>query len=92
MNTSDTELVIEGLKPNTEYDFSVKMMNSQQWSMSAVNKTLPAPPSSAPRDLTVLPNRNDPSMVTLSWQPPKYANGDVEGWLVSICENIASLF
>lgn len=50
--------------------------------MTAENSTLPAPPSSAPRDLTVVPPTNgDPHSLTLNWQPPKYANGEIEGLL-----------
>lgn len=50
------------------------------WSMTAVNSTAPAPPSSAPRDLTIMqPTDGDPQTLILNWQPPKYANGDIEG-------------
>lgn len=44
------------------------------------SRTFAAAPSSAPRDLTVLPAASgDPHSVSLSWQPPKYANGEIEG-------------
>ncbi|KAI1710055.1 fibronectin type III domain-containing protein [Ditylenchus destructor] len=86
MNTSETEQIIESLRPNTQYEFSVKLVESQQWSMSAVNKTLPAPPSSAPRDLTIISQsasaHDDPNTVMLSWQPPKYANGEIEEYII----------
>lgn len=55
------------------------------WSMTAVNSTAPAPPSSAPRDLTIMqPVDGDPQTLILNWQPPKYANGDIEGMYLSI--------
>lgn len=57
--------------------------------MTATNKTLQSPPSSAPRDLTVQPHSSakeleDSNIVTLSWQTPKYANGDIEGNLKKV--------
>ncbi|MCP9260385.1 Netrin receptor DCC [Dirofilaria immitis] len=57
--------------------------SSSMWSMTAVNSTAPAPPSSAPRDLTIMqPTEGDPQTLILNWQPPKYANGDIEEYLV----------
>lgn len=81
INTSETEYIIDGLKPNTQYEFAVKLIESEQWSISVINKTFSAPPSSAPRDLSIFVSQNDPNTVTLSWQPPKYANGEIEGLL-----------
>lgn len=66
------------------------------WSMAARNRyrnllkmakipfrTHPAAPSSAPRDLTVLPaSSGDPHSVSLNWQPPKYSNGEIEEYLI----------
>uniref|UniRef100_A0A915DZZ9 Uncharacterized protein n=1 Tax=Ditylenchus dipsaci TaxID=166011 RepID=A0A915DZZ9_9BILA len=72
LNTSETEHIVD--------------VESQQWSMSAVNKTFPAPPSSAPRDLSILPQlveeHDDPNTIMLSWQPPKYGNGEIEEYIV----------
>jgi hypothetical protein len=86
VNTSEAETLIDGLQPNTQYEFAVCLIESQQWSMSALTRTQSAPPSSAPRDLTVLPNfpneRDDPNSVILSWQPPKFANGDIEEYVL----------
>ncbi|VDO39405.1 unnamed protein product [Onchocerca flexuosa] len=80
------EVVIEGLRPNTQYEFAVRVnagKSSSMWSMTAVNSTAPAPPSSAPRDLTIMqPIDGDPQTLILNWQPPKYANGDIEEYLV----------
>ncbi|VDK69307.1 unnamed protein product, partial [Onchocerca ochengi] len=86
INTSEMEVVIEGLRPNTQYEFAVRVnagKSSSMWSMTAVNSTAPAPPSSAPRDLTIMqPIDGDPQTLILNWQPPKYANGDIEEYLV----------
>ncbi|VDM41037.1 unnamed protein product [Toxocara canis] len=86
VNASETEVLIEGLRPNTQYEFAVRVSAgraSSPWSMTAVNRTLPAPPSSAPRDLTVVqPTNGDPHSLTLNWQPPKYGNGEIEEYLI----------
>ncbi|VDN01816.1 unnamed protein product [Thelazia callipaeda] len=86
VNTSEMEVVIDGLRPNTQYEFAVRVnagKSSSMWSMTAVNSTAPAPPSSAPRDLTILQAVDgDPQTLILNWQPPKYANGDIEEYLV----------
>uniref|UniRef100_A0A1I7ZQQ0 Down syndrome cell adhesion molecule-like protein Dscam2 n=1 Tax=Steinernema glaseri TaxID=37863 RepID=A0A1I7ZQQ0_9BILA len=81
MNTSEPEHVVDGLRPNTQYEFAVRIIGSTQWSMAAVNRTQPAAPSSAPRDLTIIPTQ-DPNTIILNWQPPKYANGEVEEYLI----------
>uniref|UniRef100_A0A158PQE6 Neogenin-like protein n=1 Tax=Brugia pahangi TaxID=6280 RepID=A0A158PQE6_BRUPA len=82
INTSELEVVIDGLRPNTQYEFAVRVnagKSSSMWSMTAVNSTAPAPPSSAPRDLTIMqPTDGDQQTLILNWQPPKYANGDIE--------------
>lgn len=62
------------------------------WSMTAVNSTAPAPPSSAPRDLTIMqPSDGDPQTLILNWQPPKYANGDIEGMGLEYFEKILKI-
>lgn len=38
LTTSETEYLFEGLKPNTQYEFTVKLAESIQWSMAALNK------------------------------------------------------
>ncbi|EJD75220.1 immunoglobulin I-set domain-containing protein [Loa loa] len=86
INTSELEVIVDGLRPNTQYEFAVRVnagKSSSMWSMTAVNSTYPAPPSSAPRDLTIMqPTDGDPQTLILNWQPPKYANGDIEEYLV----------
>lgn len=82
MNTTDTEYIFEGLKPDTQYEFIVKLANSKIWSLTVTNRTLPSPPSSPPRDLTIIgpqSEKDDPTLITINWQPPKYANGEIRG-------------
>jgi hypothetical protein len=57
--------------------------------MSALTRTQIAPPSSAPRDLTVFPTElGDPNSVYVNWQPPKYANGDVEEYIILYSDHL----
>lgn len=89
VNTSELSVELEGLRPASEYEVAVRAIAGgfsgggggvSPWSMVARNRTRPAAPSSAPRDLTALPAPSgDPQAVTLNWQPPKYANGEIEG-------------
>jgi hypothetical protein len=83
-NVTETEAIVDGLKPNTQYEFAVRTnvgRTSSAWSMSAYNRTWSSAPSSAPRDVTAVRSSNgDPLSVMLSWQPPKYSNGEIEGW------------
>uniref|UniRef100_A0A183CMA4 Neogenin-like n=1 Tax=Globodera pallida TaxID=36090 RepID=A0A183CMA4_GLOPA len=89
LNSTETEHTFDGLRPDTLFEFAVRLAQSPHWSLNAVNRTFPAPPSSPPRDLTVIgpqsgrPHEDsDPSMVTLTWQPPKYANGEIQEYIV----------
>lgn len=87
VNSTETWATIEGLRPATEYEFAVRAVASNgqlsTWSMATRNRTSSAPPSSAPRDLTVLPAESgDPHSASLHWQPPKYSNGEIEEYLV----------
>ncbi|KAF8764604.1 Neogenin like protein [Argiope bruennichi] len=77
--------MIDDLRPNTQYEFSVKVVKGSRestWSMSVINSTQEAAPSSPPRDLTVIPSEDDSSSVTLTWQPPKQPNGQITGYVV----------
>ena len=55
----------------------VKGRRQSPWSMVVRNTTFEAPPSSAPRDLTVA--SDNPTAVTLNWQPPQHPNGLIRG-------------
>ncbi|XP_076322719.1 neogenin-like isoform X3 [Tachypleus tridentatus] len=84
-NSTDLNCMIDDLKPNTQYEFSVKVILGQQestWSMTAFNTTQEAAPSTPPRDLTLVPSEDDPSVVNLHWQPPKQPNGLITGYVV----------
>lgn len=91
VNSTETWATVEGLRPATEYEFAVRATTSNgllsTWSMATRNRTLTAPPSSAPRDLTVLPAESgDPHSASLHWQPPKYSNGEIEEYLIFYTE------
>ncbi|CAL1263761.1 unnamed protein product [Larinioides sclopetarius] len=84
-NSTDLNCMIDDLRPNTQYEFSVKVVKGSRestWSMSVINSTQEAAPSSPPRDLTVIPSEDDSSSVTLTWQPPKQPNGQITGYVV----------
>ncbi|CAJ0572847.1 unnamed protein product, partial [Mesorhabditis spiculigera] len=84
--SSDPFVVVESLRPATEYEFSVRTSHRgahSLWSMAARNRTLSSPPSSAPRDLSLSPSPSgDPHHVLLEWKPPKYANGELLEYLI----------
>lgn len=75
-NTSDLNCMIGDLKPNTQYEFEVKVVKGRRessWSMAVFNTTLPASPALPPRDLKVtLLDEKSPLSVHLSWAPPKH--------------------
>ncbi|KAK6631106.1 hypothetical protein RUM43_014202 [Polyplax serrata] len=85
VNTTDSNCMINDLRPNTQYEFSVKLIKGRReskWSMVVFNTTFEAIPSSAPRDLTVVPVEKNPTHVNLNWQPPKQANGQITGYVI----------
>ena len=47
--------------------------------MVVENRTLEAPPSSPPRDLTIVQSEDNPAIINLSWQPPRAPNGQIDG-------------
>ncbi|XP_042907153.1 neogenin isoform X2 [Parasteatoda tepidariorum] len=84
-NSSDLNCMIDDLKPNAQYEFSVKVVKGKRestWSMSILNTTEEAAPSSPPRDLTVVPSEDDNSVINLHWQPPKQPNGHITGYVI----------
>ncbi|XP_071452262.1 neogenin isoform X2 [Hetaerina americana] len=84
-NSTDLNCMLDDLKPNTQYEFTVKLVKGRRespWSMVVLNTTEEAAPSSAPRDLTVVPVEGQPSVVNLNWQPPKQPNGQITGYVV----------
>ncbi|KAK2579403.1 hypothetical protein KPH14_003264 [Odynerus spinipes] len=84
-NATDLNCMIHDLKPNTQYEFTVKVIKGKRespWSMVVLNQTQEAPPSSPPRDLTVQSVEDRPTSVILRWQPPKQPNGPITGYII----------
>ncbi|XP_046562844.1 LOW QUALITY PROTEIN: neogenin-like [Haliotis rubra] len=85
LNSTDLNAHVDGLKPNTQYEFSVKVIKGRRqstWSMSVVNTTQESAPGSEPRDLTPVAVEGNPLAVTLNWQPPQKPNGLITGYLI----------
>lgn len=85
INSTDLNVVIDDLKPNTMYEFAVKVTKARQestWSMSVTNTTSESAPQSPPRDLTVIPSEEDSGVIHLHWQPPKQPNGRITGYII----------
>ncbi|MEQ2173945.1 hypothetical protein GOODEAATRI_002826 [Goodea atripinnis] len=66
-NSTSLSHIVQGLKPNTLYEFSVM-----------VTKV----PSSAPKDVTVVSKENKPRTIIVNWQPPSEANGKITGYII----------
>uniref|UniRef100_T1J0I1 Neogenin n=1 Tax=Strigamia maritima TaxID=126957 RepID=T1J0I1_STRMM len=81
-NSTEPNCMIGDLKPNTEYEFAVKVSKGRReshWSLSVRNTTHEIAPSSYPRDVTIVASENSPTAVNVNWQPPKQANGQITG-------------
>lgn len=84
-NTTDLNCMIGDLRPNTQYEFAVKVVKGHRqsaWSMSVINSTHQAAPVSPPRDLTVSYDDRNPLTAILQWQPPKHSNSPINGYVV----------
>ncbi|XP_062542700.1 neogenin isoform X1 [Armigeres subalbatus] len=84
-NTTDLNCMIGDLRPNTQYEFAVKVVKGHRqsaWSMSVINSTHQAAPVSPPRDLTVSYDDRNPLTAILHWQPPKHSNSPINGYVV----------
>lgn len=82
INVTVLNVMIDDLKPNTNYEFSVKLVKGQRdspWSMVVSNRTWDIPPNAAPRELQVRAVEKDSQIIELSWQPPKQQNAYVTG-------------
>ncbi|XP_023215993.1 neogenin-like isoform X2 [Centruroides sculpturatus] len=81
-NSTDLNCMIDDLKPNSQYEFSVKVVKGRRestWSMSVLNSTHEAAPSSPPRDIKLV---EADSALTIQWQPPKQPNGEIIGYVI----------
>lgn len=84
-NTTDLSCSIDDLKPNTQYEFAVKVAKGRResaWSMSVLNTTFAASIVSPPRDLSVYADPKNPQVVVVKWSPPKNTNGQINGYVV----------
>ncbi|XP_046143362.1 neogenin-like isoform X4 [Osmia bicornis bicornis] len=84
-NATDLNCMINDLKPNTLYEFTVKLVKGKRespWSMVVSNQTQEAAPSSPPRDLIIQSLEDRPTSVLLRWQPPKQPNGPITGYII----------
>ena len=87
--------MIDDLKPNTEYEFTVKIIKGRRqqspWSLVVTNRTQEAAPMSPPRDLNVhITNNkgsNDAGEVILTWRAPKFPNGKINGYVIQYTTN-----
>jgi neogenin len=85
VNVTSTSAHIDDLRPDTEYEMSVKVsrgVRQSTWSMSVFVRTKEAAPSTSPRDVTPSIIDRKPTSVTLSWQPPRHSNGQITGYVV----------
>ncbi|XP_040151206.1 neogenin isoform X3 [Anopheles arabiensis] len=84
-NTSVLSSMIGDLRPNTQYEFAVKVVKGHRqsaWSMSVLNSTQPASPVSPPRDLQVTFDPRNPLTALLSWLSPRHVSGPIAGYQV----------
>lgn len=85
-NTTDLNCMIGDLKPNTQYEFEVKVVKGRReslWSMSVLNSTMTAAPASPPRDLRVkILDDKTPLSVFLSWQSPKHSTTPISNYVI----------
>ncbi|XP_035794752.1 netrin receptor DCC-like isoform X1 [Anopheles albimanus] len=84
-NTTVLSSMIADLRPNTQYEFAVKVVKGHRqsaWSMSVLNSTQQASPVSPPRDLEVSFDPRNPLTAILKWQSPRYASGPIAGYHV----------
>lgn len=85
-NSTDLSCMITDLRPNTVYEFEVKVVKGRReslWSMSVLNSTMTASPASPPRDLIVkMLDDKTPLSVLLTWLPPKHTNSPITNYVI----------
>ena len=87
-NATDLNLMIDDLRPATEYEFAVKVVRGRRqslWSLVVNNRTREAAPASAPRDIFI--RKAGPNSLHLSWRPPKFTNGHINGYVIQYTTN-----
>lgn len=85
-NTTDLNCMIAELRPNSQYEFAVRVVKGRResaWSMSVLNTTAQAVLLSAPRDLTVQHDDLNSGGVIVRWLPTRPTSaGAINGYLV----------
>ncbi|XP_033156202.1 neogenin isoform X3 [Drosophila mauritiana] len=82
-NTTDLNCMINDLRPNTQYEFAVKVVKGRRessWSMSVLNSTYQNVPVTPPREVTVRLDEMNPPTVIVQWIPPKHTLGQITGY------------
>ncbi|KAL9919893.1 neogenin protein frazzled isoform 5-T13 [Glossina fuscipes fuscipes] len=82
-NTTDLNTMIMDLRPNTQYEFSVKVVKGRResaWSMAVLNTTYQNIPITPPRELTVQTDEQNPLNILLQWLPPKHTVFPISGY------------
>ncbi|XP_032590008.1 neogenin isoform X4 [Drosophila grimshawi] len=82
-NTSDLNYMINDLRPNTQYEFAVKVVKGRResaWSMSVLNSTYQNVPVTPPRELSVRLDEQNPHNVIVQWLQPKHTVGQITGY------------
>ncbi|CAG9865498.1 unnamed protein product [Phyllotreta striolata] len=90
INVTDLNVMVDELKPNTLYEFSVKLVKGRKessWSMVAHNRTWELPLNVAPRELDAHFKDEDSQLLELSWQPPKTYTGRITGYVILYTDN-----
>ncbi|XP_017959439.1 neogenin isoform X1 [Drosophila navojoa] len=84
-NTTDLNCMINDLRPNTQYEFAVKVVKGRResaWSMSVLNTTYQNVPVTPPREVSVRLDEQNPHNVIVQWLPPKHTVGQITGYNV----------
>uniref|UniRef100_A0A0D9RH06 Protogenin n=1 Tax=Chlorocebus sabaeus TaxID=60711 RepID=A0A0D9RH06_CHLSB len=71
LQTSETQMLVQGLEPNTKYEFAVRLhvdQLSSPWSPVVYHSTLPEAPAGPPVGVKVTLIEDDTALV--SWKPP----------------------
>ncbi|EHB03562.1 Protogenin [Heterocephalus glaber] len=71
LQTSETHMLVQGLEPNTKYEFAVRLhveQLSSPWSPVVYHATLPEAPAGPPVGVKVTLIEDDTALV--SWKPP----------------------
>ncbi|XP_068408063.1 protogenin isoform X2 [Eschrichtius robustus] len=71
LQTSETHMLVQGLEPNTKYEFAVRLhvdQLSSPWSPVVYHSTLPEAPAGPPVGVKVTLIEDDTALV--SWKPP----------------------